>query len=45
MGGRYLVIIPKRFRDIAKIKAGDEIQATVERDIGERIVEIPKDLT
>jgi bifunctional DNA-binding transcriptional regulator/antitoxin component of YhaV-PrlF toxin-antitoxin module len=44
MGARYVVIIPKHFRDVAKINAGDYVDVTLVRDTDERVVEIPKDL-
>ena len=43
MGGKYMLGIPKIFRDAAKIKAGDCVTVTMEKDLEERIVEIPKD--
>ena len=44
MGGKYMLVIPKVFRDAAGIKAGEEIKVTMERDTEKRTVEIPKDL-
>ena len=44
MGGKYMLVIPKVFRDAAGIKAGEEIEVTMERDTEKRTVEIPKDL-
>jgi bifunctional DNA-binding transcriptional regulator/antitoxin component of YhaV-PrlF toxin-antitoxin module len=44
MGGKYMMVIPKVFRDAAGIKAGDEITVMIERDTEKRTVEIPKDL-
>ena len=43
MGGKYMMAVPKRFRDPAGIKAGDMITVEMERDTEERTVEIPKD--
>jgi bifunctional DNA-binding transcriptional regulator/antitoxin component of YhaV-PrlF toxin-antitoxin module len=43
MGGKYMLGIPKVFRDAAAIKAGDTITVEMERDMEERTVEIPKD--
>ena len=43
MGGKYMMAVPKRFRDPAGIKAGDTITVEMERDTEERTVEIPKD--
>jgi bifunctional DNA-binding transcriptional regulator/antitoxin component of YhaV-PrlF toxin-antitoxin module len=44
MGGKYMLGIPKAFRDAAGIKAGDNIVVTVERDKAERVVDPPPDL-
>lgn len=44
MGGRYVLGIPKAFRDVAGIAAGDNIVVTLERDAEERVVEVPRDL-
>jgi len=44
MGGRYLLGIPKAFREQAGIKAGDNIVVTLEKDEAERTVEVPADL-
>lgn len=43
MGGKYMMAVPKRFRDPAGIKAGDTITVEMERDTEERTVEIPED--
>ena len=43
MSGKYMLGIPKVFRDAAGIKAGDTITVEIERDTEERTVEIPKD--
>jgi len=43
MGGKYMLGIPKEFRDRAGIEAGNHIVVTLERDAAERIVEVPKD--
>ena len=44
MAGRYMLGIPKAFREAAGIKAGDNIVATLERDVDERTVTVPSDL-
>ena len=44
MGGKYMLGIPKAFRDAAGINAGDNIVVTVEKDTAERTVEPPSDL-
>src|SRR5262245_8114326 len=43
MGGRYMLGIPKEFRDRAGIEAGNHIVVTLERDAAERVVEVPMD--
>lgn len=44
MGGKYVLGIPKAFREAAGIAAGDNIVITVERDDSPRTVEVPEDL-
>lgn len=44
MGRKYMLGIPKAFREAAGINAGDNIVITVEKDIEERTVAVPKDL-
>jgi uncharacterized protein YdeI (YjbR/CyaY-like superfamily) len=44
MSGKYMLGIPKTFREAAGIKAGDNIVVTLEKDVAERTVEIPDDL-
>ena len=44
MGGKYMLGIPKAFREAAGIKAGDNIVVTLERDLEERTVTPPADL-
>ncbi len=44
MGGKYMLGIPKVFREAAGIKAGDNIVVTLEKDAEERTVTPPKDL-
>jgi len=44
MGGKYMLGIPKTFRQEAGLKAGDNIVVTIERDDEERTVTIPSDL-
>ena len=43
-GGKYMLGIPKVFREAAGIKAGDNIVVTLERDVDERTVTVPSDL-
>ena len=44
MGGRYMLGIPKAFRESAGIKAGDNIVVTLERDVAPRAVTSPPEL-
>lgn len=44
MGGRYMLGIPKAFRDEAGIAAGETIKVTVEADDQPRTVNVPDDL-
>lgn len=44
MGGRYMLGIPRAFREAARIHAGDNIVVTLEKDVEERTVEVPTDL-
>lgn len=44
MGGKYLLGIPKEFRERAGIAAGEHIVVTLEKDTAERTVTIPDDL-
>lgn len=44
MGGRYMMAVPKVFREAARVKAGEKITVTMEKDEEKRIVEVPKDL-
>lgn len=43
MGGKYMMAVPKRFRDVAGIKGGEMIEVTMQRDTEKRTVEPPKD--
>jgi hypothetical protein len=43
MGGRYMLGIPREFRDRAGIEAGNHIVVTLERDSGQRTVDVPTD--
>ena len=43
MGGKYVVGVPKVFREAANVKAGDLIKVTLEKDAAARTVEVPKD--
>lgn len=44
MNGKYMLGIPKAFRDEAGISAGDMIKVTIEADTAPRTVEVPNDL-
>src|SRR5215204_2762926 len=44
MGGKYMMAVPKAFRDAAGIKAGEKITVTIEKDTEKRTVEVPADL-
>jgi uncharacterized protein YdeI (YjbR/CyaY-like superfamily) len=44
MGGKYMLGIPKAFREAAGIIAGEMVEITVEKDIEERTVVVPQDL-
>lgn len=44
MGGRYMMAVPKAFRDAAGVKAGETITVTMEKDTEKRAVEVPQDL-
>lgn len=43
MGGKYCMVVPKKVRDEAKIKANELITVTIQRDTDKRTVEVPKD--
>ena len=44
MGGKYMLGIPKAFREAAGINAGDHIVVTLQRDETERTIDPPSDL-
>lgn len=44
MGGKYMMAVPKVFREAARIKAGETITVEMEKDTEKRIVETPADL-
>lgn len=43
MGEKYIMAVPKVFRSIAGVKAGEIIEVTMEKDLEKRTVEIPAD--
>ena len=44
MGGKYMLGVPKAFREAAGVKAGDKITVAIEADDTPRTVESPADL-
>jgi len=44
MGGKYMVGVPKIFREAANIKAGETITVTLVKDTEKRTAEVPQDL-
>jgi hypothetical protein len=44
MGGRYMIAVPKVFRDAAGVRAGEKITVVMEKDTEKRTVEVPVDL-
>lgn len=44
MNGKYVVGVPKIFREAAKVKAGEIVFVTIEKDTEKRTVEISEDL-
>jgi bifunctional DNA-binding transcriptional regulator/antitoxin component of YhaV-PrlF toxin-antitoxin module len=44
MNGKFMMAVPKIFREAAGIKAGETITVVMEKDIEKRTVEVPKDL-
>lgn len=43
MSGKYMMAVPKIFRDAAGIKAGEMITVTMEKDLEKRVIEVPQD--
>jgi bifunctional DNA-binding transcriptional regulator/antitoxin component of YhaV-PrlF toxin-antitoxin module len=44
MGGKYMLGIPKVFREAAGIRGGENVVVSVEKDTEERTVVLPRDL-
>lgn len=44
MGGRYMMAVPRAFREAAGVKAGETITVAIERDTEPRVVEPTQDL-
>lgn len=42
--GKYIMVVPKRFREAAGVKGGEKITVEMRRDTEKRSVEVPKDL-
>lgn len=43
MNGEYIMVVPKRVRDVAQIKGGETISVTIQHDREKRTVEVPED--
>ncbi len=43
MSGKFMMAVPKVFRDAAGVKAGETIEVTMEKDSEKRTVEVPED--
>jgi bifunctional DNA-binding transcriptional regulator/antitoxin component of YhaV-PrlF toxin-antitoxin module len=43
MNGKYCMVVPKKVRDEAKVKAFETITVTIQRDTDKRTVELPED--
>jgi len=43
MGGQYVMIVPKKFRDAAGVKGGEMIMVSMEKDEEKRVVTVPED--
>ncbi len=43
MGGKFMMIVPKRFREAAGVKGGEMITVTMEKDTAPRVVAVPED--
>ena len=44
MNGKYLVVVPKKFREEAGVKAREKITVSMEKDTEPRVIEPPEDL-
>lgn len=44
MNGKYIMVVPKHFREAAGVKGGEMITVEMEKDTAPRLVEPPKDL-
>lgn len=45
MGGKYMMVVPKHFREAAGVRAGETITVVMEKDTEKRTVEVPEDLS
>lgn len=43
MSGKYMMAVPKIFREAAGISAGEMITVTMEKDTEKRVIEVPQD--
>lgn len=43
MGGKFMMIVPKIFREAAGVKGGEMITVTMEKDTETRVVAVPED--
>lgn len=43
MKGKYMLVVPKAFREAAGVKGGEMISVEIERDTEKRTVEVPED--
>ncbi|HEX8250706.1 MAG TPA: YdeI/OmpD-associated family protein [Pyrinomonadaceae bacterium] len=43
MGGKYVIAVPKRFREAARVKSGEMITVEIERDNEVRVIIPPED--
>ena len=44
MKGKYLLVVPRLFREAAGVRAGGRVTVEIERDTDARTVEVPEDL-
>lgn len=44
MKGKYMLVVPKHFREAANVKSGEIISVEMQRDTEKRTVEVPEDL-
>ncbi len=44
MRGKYFVVVPKKFREAAGVKAGETITISMQKDTEPRVIKAPEDL-